>query len=1073
MDPDQGQEPLLPFHLQDNPSNPYNGRPLSSQPSYYTQQQQQHQPLSEEGVFSNQGHLLSPIEQQQHRQQQQQSLEQVHHIRSPNEYSNYLASDLHKAHPTPQQQHHQQMQQQMQQQQMQELGPSLGPLHHHQQQTGHHHFQSPQQQQHPYHHRRHQHDQHQHDQQREEDLRQQQRHLLPHQAMYSSTSSLEQQQQQQQHGQLYMQSQQQQQQQQQHQISDATATDPSTPASTAASTMTSGSAASTPLLPSTASLLSPVAFHISSLSQNQGQGQNMGSNLASPPSDPQPGAAIPLGMHPLAWTTTPATPDQLPNAQDVQSKRQQQTFLGSDAQAHAHDHAHDNAPAHAHGHGHHPLSPLPPPLSNTLAQAHGHPPSQPSQQQLPARDSPASPSQAQLLRHHAQDQHHHHQQQQQSQMWVGMHSDSAFHSPEGVLGQQQQQVRPSMKQSKSFGMDTMEHQPQSYPPGYTDHQGMATVMQRHRVQSARQVFARNLMDYTDDYSLGQGQGHPHQQQQQQQQHSPGTPLTPQHHTGLPTMVDLPLLPSSQLLQQDPQGFTAMSMSMLHHKTMSSPASLGPMAMGFNGDGSHPSMMGAHSQDYGSPTDVVSYPMPLHHDNFHHRSLSARPPSRNAHSGAAGGGGSGAPGSIRPAPPNTLHRTSSAGPGAGATSVRPSRRFRTSSMNAVPTSSFGSRSLLSSITSSLGATSLTFPDYPASSSSSPIPLTSIQAAQQGAGPHGREESGGGVPTIAIGLESHSDMTSPTAGGLDYTRYSRSDGSPSMGNMGGGHRFGNRISTATGGPSSMSKSSPSGLSVSTSSSSLQFSSQFGSSASGSSASGSSTPSSNTNKPTTLSNFMANHQMNRKQTAIRNFACSFPGCPKAYTQLHNLKSHERTGHTPVTKPKPFLCIIPGCPKAFSQRKSLAIHIKANHKEYRYKPFKCGQAGCPKAYTQLHNLRTHEKTVHSLDLSRKRIRIPTPPRTGGGSSGGRAMGGHPYQPQDPTSGGGGGGGGGMDYVSRGLSQSQRDMGLSYGHEANDDDDEEEEEAEGEDGEEDNDDPADGNWRNDDGGGGQYGGPR
>ena len=98
--------------------------------------------------------------------------------------------------------------------------------------------------------------------------------------------------------------------QQQHQISDPAAADPSTPASTAASTMTSGSAASTPLLPSTASLLSPVAFHIPALSQSQGQGQNMGSNLASPPSEPQPGALQPLGMHALSWTTTPATPER-------------------------------------------------------------------------------------------------------------------------------------------------------------------------------------------------------------------------------------------------------------------------------------------------------------------------------------------------------------------------------------------------------------------------------------------------------------------------------------------------------------------------------------------------------------------------------------------------------------------------------------------------------------------------------------------------------------------------------------------------------------------------------------------
>ncbi|KAG0335326.1 hypothetical protein BG000_007582 [Podila horticola] len=126
-------------------------------------------------------------------------------------------------------------------------------------------------------------------------------------------------------------------------------------------------------------------------------------------------------------------------------------------------------------------------------------------------------------------------------------------------------------------------------------------------------------------------------------------------------------------------------------------------------------------------------------------------------------------------------------------------------------------------------------------------------------------------------------------------------------------------------------------------------------------------------------------RKTLAARNFTCSFPGCNKAYTQLHNLKSHERTGHTPVTKLKPFMCIISGCTKAFSQRKSLAHHIKISHQEFKFKPFKCGQPDCPKAYTQLHNLRTHEKTVHQLDLSKKRIRLPEGPRDPG--SFGKAM--------------------------------------------------------------------------------------
>ncbi|ORZ21888.1 hypothetical protein BCR41DRAFT_350180 [Lobosporangium transversale] len=128
-----------------------------------------------------------------------------------------------------------------------------------------------------------------------------------------------------------------------------------------------------------------------------------------------------------------------------------------------------------------------------------------------------------------------------------------------------------------------------------------------------------------------------------------------------------------------------------------------------------------------------------------------------------------------------------------------------------------------------------------------------------------------------------------------------------------------------------------------------------------------------PTTILMRPRTNAIPRKAIAARVFECSVPGCAKAYTQLHNLKSHERTGHTPVIKLKPFHCIVEGCCKAFSQRKSLALHIKTAHADFKFKPFKCTQGGCTKAYTQLHNLRTHEKTVHLVDLSRKRIKNPS----------------------------------------------------------------------------------------------------
>ncbi|KAG0211696.1 hypothetical protein BGX28_007590 [Mortierella sp. GBA30] len=155
-----------------------------------------------------------------------------------------------------------------------------------------------------------------------------------------------------------------------------------------------------------------------------------------------------------------------------------------------------------------------------------------------------------------------------------------------------------------------------------------------------------------------------------------------------------------------------------------------------------------------------------------------------------------------------------------------------------------------------------------------------------------------------------------------------------------------------------------------------------------------------PTTIQMRPRANTAPRKAVAARVFECSVPGCTKAYTQLHNLKSHERTGHTPVIKLKPFHCIIEGCAKAFSQRKSLATHIKTAHAEFKFKPFKCTQNGCTKAYTQLHNLRTHEKTVHLVDLSRKRIKNPN---NGGGSSIGNCFDkgpGQPYYQPHPSQG-------------------------------------------------------------------------
>ncbi|KAF9987571.1 hypothetical protein BGZ75_000410 [Mortierella antarctica] len=356
------------------------------------------------------------------------------------------------------------------------------------------------------------------------------------------------------------------------------------------------------------------------------------------------------------------------------------------------------------------------------------------------------------------------------------------------------------------------------------------------------------MDYSDSYHA-QGQG----------------PSLASQHAAMSSLEGLPLMPPSNLLQSDPHGQPFSPVPLMSpgagNKGMSTSLDSVPMGLG-------PPTIIAHPE---YSTAVASY--------MQAPNTSASKASR------ASGGGVVQPSVSRHAP----QRTISAG-----VQPTPKHRTRTNSVNS--SSSIASSGVMSTITSTLGATNISFSDAPSSS---------INAAH-----------------------SHSSMSTTVIGTCDgdYSNPSPNDGSSS---------------------SAFVKPRPGG-----------------------------------------------HP--RKAMAARVFECSFPGCTKAYTQLHNLKSHERTGHTPVQKPKPFLCIIAGCTKAFSQRKSLALHIRASHKDYKFKPFKCSQPGCQKSYTQLHNLRTHEKTVHMLDLSKKRVRNPIAPHPGDGSG---------MSPQEMDSTGAGGG--------------------------------------------------------------------
>ncbi|KAG0215580.1 hypothetical protein BGX33_001083 [Mortierella sp. NVP41] len=386
-----------------------------------------------------------------------------------------------------------------------------------------------------------------------------------------------------------------------------------------------------------------------------------------------------------------------------------------------------------------------------------------------------------------------------------------------------------------------------------------------------QPLGRGLMEYSDGYHG----------------HAPDPALASQQ-AGMASMDGLPLMSPTHPLHTDPHGQAFSHISLLNsgnaaHKSLSASLDSVPMGLGPPGMMSHP--------NYGS---VASY-------------ISSTPMAKGATASSS-------PATTVTRPPP---QKSQSAQHAGQNKSHKKRRTRTSSMTS--SSSIASSGIMSSITSTLGATNISsFTDSP----------SGINSAQH----HHHHHSSSSVPNLSV--------PPSILGGPDFSNESGAGGSGNMAFHG--------LAAATG-----------------------------------SNAGSSTASS----PTSGKPRPGGHP--RTAVAARVFECSFPGCNKAYTQLHNLKSHERTGHTPIQKPRPFLCIIPGCTKAFSQRKSLALHIRASHKEYKFKPFKCSQQGCDKSYTQLHNLRTHEKTVHMLDLSRKRIRnpLPYPGTEGGGSAGGGGM--------------------------------------------------------------------------------------
>ncbi|KAF9271775.1 hypothetical protein BGZ88_005637, partial [Linnemannia elongata] len=452
--------------------------------------------------------------------------------------------------------------------------------------------------------------------------------------------------------------------------------------------------------------------------------------------------------------------------------------------------------------------------------------------------------------------------------------------------------------------------------GYFDGHGVSPN-DRARGQANRQQLGRGLMEYSDSNYHGQHGGQDSSSSlasQHQQQQAGGMA-----GAAAASMDGLPLMSPSHPLQFSLLNSGSAVAAAAAHKTLSTSLDSVPMGLG------PPGGMMSHP-NYGSLTSYMSAPPT---------------PMGGGKGGSATNISTAAAAAVnvagtvsRPTPPPGPQRSQSAYTMTAGGQSKPLKKRRTRTSSMTSSSSIASSGIMSSITSTLGATNISFtePSPPGmhqhqhqhhqhhhhhhnnhshnhhySSSLPNLSMSSVLSGAEFSDDSGHNNSGGGLHGLAIATGS-----TPTAGGSSSTSSSPTSSKPRP----GGHP-------------------------------------------------------------------------RSAVAARVFECSFPGCNKAYTQLHNLKSHERTGHTPVQKPRPFLCIIPGCTKAFSQRKSLALHIRASHKEYKFKPFKCSQQGCDKSYTQLHNLRTHEKTVHMLDLSRKRIRNPVPysEDIGGSGSGGGGM--------------------------------------------------------------------------------------